>query len=477
MSKQGRAAGTMGGGLAALGTGWIPAMASAADIDGRAMGLGWIVPFVGILASIALFPLLAPKVWHHHAGKIALAWAAAFVLPFGALFGVDAASSALAHAALLEYLPFVILLFALYTVAGGIGVFGNLHGSPGVNVALLATGAVLANLMGTTGAAMVLVRPLIRANDARRHNVHVLVFFIFIVGNAGGSLTPLGDPPLFLGFLQGVSFFWTTTAMLAPTTTLVGALLAIFWLLDRHLFRKAGESRPAWADPTPDTRLRLEGWINIALLFAIAGSVLASGIWRPGIAYDVVGAHIELQDLVREVVLVVIAAVSLALTPRAIHAANGFSWGPMQEVAKLFAAIFVTIVPAIAILRAGQDGAAAALVRAVVAPDGGPDNAMYFWLTGLLSAVLDNAPTYLVFFNLAGGDALTLMAHRETLEAISGGAVFMGALTYVGNAPNFMVRAIAEDRGIRMPSFFGYLAWSVPVLVPLFVLLTFLYFR
>jgi Na+/H+ antiporter NhaD/arsenite permease-like protein len=446
-------------------------------VDGGALGLVWIAPFVGILASIALFPLLAPRAWHHHAGKIAFGWAAAFTIPFAATFGIGTAASALSHAALLEYLPFLILLFALYTVAGGIGVLGNLHGSPGVNVALLAIGAVLANLMGTTGAAMVLVRPLIRANDARRHNVHVLVFFIFIVANAGGSLTPLGDPPLFLGFLQGVSFFWTTTAMFLPTATLVGALLAIFWAIDRHLYRKAGETRPAWTDPTPDSPLRIEGRGNIVLLLAIAACVLASGIWQPGIAFDVLGARVELQDVVREVLLLVIAGISLAISPKAVHAANGFNWGPMQEVAKLFAAIFVTIIPAIAILRAGEGGAASGLVHAVFTPSGAADNPMFFWLTGLLSAFLDNAPTYLVFFNLAGGDAKALMAHRETLEAISGGAVYMGALSYVGNAPNFMVRAIAEDRGIRMPSFFGYMLWSVSVLVPLFVLLTVLFFR
>lgn len=473
----------MGGGrtMAALAVGAgvasLPTAARAAAIDGRGLSLLWVVPFVGLLASIALFPVLAPGVWHRHAGKIALGWAAAFAAPFAAVFGADAAATALVHAALFEYLPFAILLFALYTVAGGIGVFGNLHGSPHVNVALLAIGAVLASLMGTTGAAMVLVRPLIRANDARRHNVHVLVFFIFVVANAGGALTPLGDPPLFLGFLEGVAFFWTTTAMLWPTVTLVGALLVVFWIVDRHLYLRAGEVRPPSTDPTPDARLRIEGWLNVALLFAIAGCVLVSGVWRPRVGFDVAGSTLELQDLLRDAVLVLIAAVSFAVTPRAIHAANGFNWGPMQEVAQLFAAIFVTIVPAIAILKAGTDGAAAGLVDAVTRADGSANVPMYFWLTGTLSAFLDNAPTYLVFFHVAGGDARALMAQRETLQAISGGAVFMGALTYLGNAPNFMVRAIAEDRGIGMPSFLGYMAWSVPILLPLFAILTIVYFR
>lgn len=455
----------------------IAAPAPAAGFDGASLTLPWILPFAGILGSIALFPLLAAQFWHHHFGKIALAWAAAFIVPFALTYGVGEAAAQLTHAALREYLPFVILLFALYTVSGGVGLFGNLHGSPNTNVALLAIGAVLANLMGTTGAAMVLVRPLIRANDNRRYNVHVLVFFIFIVGNAGGSLTPLGDPPLFLGFLSGVSFFWTTRAMLGPTMTLCGALLIIFYLLDRYLYRQAGETRPPTADPTPDSRLRIEGQVNLALLLAIVAVVLTSGLWRPEASFSLLGTTLGLQDVVRDLLLVVIAAVSLKATPRAVHEVNGFNWGPMQEVAKLFAAIFVTIIPAIAMLKAGETGAMASLTRLVTHPGGAPNDAMYFWCTGLLSAFLDNAPTYLVFFNLAGADAQALMAQRETLQAVSGGAVFMGAMTYIGNAPNFMIRSIAEDRGIRMPSFFGYMLWSVPILVPLFALLTLMFFR
>ena len=451
--------------------------ANAAAFDGASLTLYWILPFIGILGSIALFPLFAPKLWHHHFGKIALAWALLFIVPFASMFGATETAHQLAHVGLLEYLPFVVLLFALYTVSGGIGVFGNLHGSPGTNTVLLALGAVLANLMGTTGAAMVLVRPLIRANDNRTHNVHVLVFFIFLVANAGGSLTPLGDPPLFLGFLNGVSFFWTTTAMLGPTLTLCGALLAIFYALDRYLYAKAGEERPVYSDPTPDQRLRVSGKVNILLLMAVVAAVLMSGFWRPGIAFTVLDTPLEWQNIARDALLIAIALVSLAITPRGIHEANDFNWGPMKEVAKLFAAIFVTIIPAIAILKAGEAGSMASLTRLVTTASGEPNNPMYFWLTGILSAFLDNAPTYLVFFNLAGADAKYLMAHRETLEAISGGAVFMGALSYIGNAPNFMVRAIAEDRGIRMPSFFGYMVWSCGFLLPLFALLTVLYFQ
>ena len=469
-------------GASAIALAASPLAADAAQFDGAAfdgslLGLAWGLPFAGMLLSIALFPILAPRVWHRHFGKIAAAWALLFVVPFALRFGTKETTYQLAHAALLEYLPFIILLLALYTVAGGICVLGNLHGSPALNTGVLAAGTLLANVMGTTGAAMVLIRPLIRANDRRKHTVHIFIFFIFLVANAGGALTPLGDPPLFLGFLKGVSFFWTTDAMLLPMVTLCGALLALFYLLDAHFYARGDEQRPSAQDPSPDTRVRLIGKANIVLLVAIVAAVLMSGLWKPGIAYAVLGSQVELQNLVRDVLLVAIALVSLWITPADAHAGNDFNWGPIQEVAKLFAAIFVTIIPVIAILRAGQGGALAPLVQLVTSPAGEPINPMYFWLTGILSAFLDNAPTYLIFFNLAGGDPVYLMAHREALAAISAGAVFMGALSYIGNAPNFMVKAIAEDRGIAMPSFFGYMAWSCTILLPLFVVLTFLFFR
>ena len=453
-----------------------PAGAQAASFDGATLGLVWAVPFAGMLLSIALMPLFAPRLWHHHYGKIALGWAFAFLIPFALQFGVSAAGTQMAHALLLEYIPFLILLVTLYTVAGGICFTGNLHGAPLLNTGLLAIGTVLASVMGTTGAAMLMVRPVLRANDNRVHNVHTMVFFIFLIANAGGALTPLGDPPLFLGFLKGVTFGWTFSAMLGPTALLCGLLLGIYYLLDRHYYIKAGEERPPQLDPTPDSAPGLIGKANFALLAAAVGAVLLSGSWQPGVVYEVLGQPLALQGLVRDGLLIGITVVSLAITPAAAHEGNGFNWGPMQEVAKLFLGIFLTIIPVIAMLRAGESGAMAAVVRAVTHPDGTANNVMYFWMTGLLSGFLDNAPTYLVFFNLAGGDAQALMAHAETLEAISAGAVFMGALSYIGNAPNFMVKAIAESRGIAMPGFFGYMAWSVAILVPLFVVLTLVFF-
>jgi len=445
-------------------------------MDGASLSPLWGVPFAGLLLSIALAPLLAPTFWHHHYGKVAAAWALAFALPFVASFGLPALGHELVHVLLGEYVPFIILLTALFVVAGGIFIRGNLHGSPGLNTGLLAIGAALASLMGTTGASMLLIRPLIRANDNRAHKAHVVVFFIFIVSNIGGSLTPLGDPPLFLGFLKGVTFFWTVGHIFPETLLSLGVLLALFWLIDSHYYKKEGVLR---VDPTPDTRgIGFDGAVNFVLLGGVVGLVLLSGVWKSPVVIDVYGTPLGLPGLVRDLGLIVIILLSLWITPARVHSDNQFGWGPMAEVAKLFAGIFLTIVPVIAMLKAGTEGPFGAIVRAVTRPDGQPDPAMYFWATGVLSSFLDNAPTYLVFFNSAGGDAAVLMTtHAATLAAISAGAVFMGANTYIGNAPNLMVKAIAEDRGVRMPSFFGYMLWSGGILVPLFLIQTFLFFR
>ncbi|KQP37437.1 sodium:proton antiporter [Pseudorhodoferax sp. Leaf274] len=452
-----------------------PVAALAAELDGRSLAAWWALPFAGVLLSIALFPLVALRTWHHHYGKITAAWALAFFVPFVLVFGPSLAGASLVHALLAEYIPFIVLLTALFVVAGGIHIRGNLHGSPALNTGILAIGAVLASIMGTTGASVLLIRPLVRANDNRRHKVHVVVFFIFIVSNIGGSLTPLGDPPLFLGFLKGVEFFWTLRHLLPETAFMLACLLALFHALDSWYYKREGVLP---VDTTPDTpRLGLEGGINVVLLPVVVGLVLMSGLWQSPVVFDVVGTPVPLPSLVRDIGLVAVTVLSLRLTAAKVHADNQFSWGPMVEVAKLFAGIFLTIIPVIAMLRAGTEGPFAAVVRAVTGPDGQPLPAMYFWAAGVLSSFLDNAPTYLVFFNTAGGDPQQLMTTlAPTLAAISAGAVFMGANSYIGNAPNLMVKAIAEERGVAMPSFFGYMAWSCAVLLPLFVIVTFLFF-
>jgi Na+/H+ antiporter NhaD/arsenite permease-like protein len=446
---------------------------AAAALDGTALRWPWALPFVGILLTIATGPLVFPKLWHSHYGKLAFVWSTLAVAPLAALYGTPAAVAAFVHAMLAEYLSFIVLLFALYVVAGGILVTGNLRGTPLVNTVILAFGTLIASVVGTTGAAMILIRPLLRANAARLHNVHVVVFFIFLVANIGGALSPLGDPPLFVGFLHGVEFFWTTQHLWRPTALVAGLVLLIFIVLDVWYYRKdrlvttVGEARAP-------VDLGVSGVVNLLLIAGIIIAILGSAIWKPAISFDVYGTTLELQNLLRDATLLLIALLSLVLTPNEHREANGFTWEPIAEVGILFAGIFACIIPVLAMLDAGKDGAFAWLLAAVTARDGSPHDIAYFWLTGVLSAFLDNAPTYLVFFELAGGDARELMGPlATTLAAISMGAVYMGAMTYIGNAPNFMVYAIAVERGVKMPSFFGYMAWSTLVLLPVLAVLTF----
>jgi Na+/H+ antiporter NhaD/arsenite permease-like protein len=446
----------------------LPQAAHAATLDGAAMRWPFALPFAGLLLSIATGPLLFPKAWHAHYGKIAAAWSILTLASIGWFAGSSAMLAAFTHAMLAEYLSFIVLLFALYTVAGGILVSGDIRGTPLNNTAILALGTAMASVVGTTGAAMILIRPLIRANLSRRHNTHIVIFFIILVANVGGALSPLGDLPLFVGFLHGVEFFWTTRNLWIQTAIVAGLLLAIFVAFD--VWRSRGETIAPSSRP-----IRIRGLTNVALIAAIIGSILVSATWRPEVDVDVFGTRLGMQNLVRDGLLVAIALLSLWLTPDEHREANGFTWEPIREVAKLFAAIFTAIIPVIAMLNAGQNGSFAWLLSAVTAPDGSPREVAYFWYTGVMSAFLDNAPTYLLFFELAGGDARELMGELSgTLAAISMGSVYMGALTYIGNAPNFMVTAIATESGIKMPSFFGYLLWAAVILIPLFLLLTFL---
>jgi len=445
-------------------------------LDGTSLSLLWSLPFAGLLLSIALLPLLAHHFWEHHFGKIAAFWAFAFLMPCAVVFGIGTTAYEMLHALLLDYLPFIILLFALFVVAGGIRVVGNLTGTPGTNTAILAFGTMIASLFGTTGASMLLIRPAIVANQDRKRNIHVFVFFILLVSNIGGALTPLGDPPLFLGFIKGVDFFWVTKAMFAPMMMLGASLLLLFYLIDCLAWRhEADEIKHQSRAPR---QIRVEGLHNVLYLGVVVAAVLASGLWNPAIDVPFgFGLSMKLSGLARDMVLLVVSYLSWKTTKLSIRVENAFAWLPIQEVAMLFAAIFITIVPVLAVLRAGSEGALAPLVALVTAPDGTPIDAAYFWMTGLLSSFLDNAPTYLVFFNLAGGDAKELMGPlAHTLLAISMGAVFMGALTYIGNAPNFMVRSICEERGIKMPSFFVYMLWSGAILLPLFAVLTLVFF-
>ena len=444
---------------------------------GEFLPLWSCIPFAGILLSIALFPLILPDFWHHHFGKISGFWAATLAIPFLIAFK-GAALYEILHIILADYVPFIILLWSLYTVSGGILLRGTLRGTPIVNLTILIIGTVLASWMGTTGAAMLLIRPFLRANNYRRNRTFMVVFFIFLVANVGGSLTPLGDPPLFLGFLHGVSFFWTFK-ILPHMLLVVCILLVIYFLLDTYHYRKEAVCPPEAEDV--DEPLKLEGVRNFIFLAGIVGAVLMSGIMDWG-EVNTLGIHRALQDWVRDGLLILMGVLSLVTTPIQIRDDNDFTWFPIIEVAYLFIGIFITMIPCLLILKAGSDGALAFLVNGVTEPR------HYFWVTGGLSGFLDNAPTYLTFFNSALGafypgaseaQAVPLLMTENAiyLKAISAAAVLFGACSYIGNAPNFMVRSISEEAGTPMPSFFGYiLKYALIFLIPTFVIVTFLFF-
>ena len=455
---------------AAAGFALAPALSSAASLDGSTLGLGWAVPFAGILLCIALCPLFVPHFWHAHFGKVSVFWALCCAVPLCMLLGFSTGIDAVIHVLLADYVPFIIFVGALFVVAGGIHVRGTFVGRPIVNAGFLALGAVLANFMGTTGAAMLLIRPLIEANANRRRKMQTFIFFIFLVANVGGALTPLGDPPLFLGFLKGVSFFWTAEHLLVPWLFTLAILLAVYLAIDGVCYAK--DAKDGFKAPDEKKAFGIDGGVNILLLAVIIGAVLLSGFWRPGVEYVFLGVHFALESIVRDVIFLCAAGASLALTTKETRELNHFTWDPILEVAKLFFGIFVCIVPVLEMLRAGHDGVFAPLVALVSHADGTYNNTMFFWLTGTLSAFLDNAPTYLAFFNLAGGDPAVLMTEEaRTLMAISMGAVFCGAISYIGNAPNFMTVSICHERGVKMPSFFGYMIWSVGILVPTFLIM------
>jgi Na+/H+ antiporter NhaD/arsenite permease-like protein len=334
---------------------------------------------------------------------------------------------------------------------------------------MLALGMVMGVVMGTTGAAMVLIHPLLRANAHRRRKVHLVLFLIVLVANASGALTPLGNPPLFIGLLHGVPFFWPARHLALPLLLISGLLLGAFYMIDRHL----AASEPPPPQPLP---FRVRGWWNVGLIALAVLTVLLQGAVQLG-NVEVLTVPIGLERLVGIVLFLAIALVSVGVTPRAIRQGNDFAWHPMAEVAILFAAIFITIGPVIDMLRAGIEGPLAPLLRLALNAAGQPRPIAYFWLTGMLSAFLDNAPTYLVFFELAGLNPPALSGADEVvLAAISSGAVFFGGLTYIGNAPNMMLRAIAAHRGVRMPGFFGFMLWSSVLLLPVLMLLSLLFF-
>ena len=402
-----------------------------------------VLPFIGLLLSIAILPLVAGDWWEDHKHK---AWVGmACSLPI-ILVILQNEPGELAHT-LHEYAAFIALLGSLFVVAGGIVLDGDLRATPAINTLFLAVGAVLANFIGTTGASMVLIRPFLRTNTERRHIAHLPIFFIFAVSNIGGCLSPLGDPPLFLGFLRGVPFFWTLSLWPEWLVT-IGSLLLIAFLFDTYQWNKE-RPKDVRQDRAKVVPLRLRGRRNLLCMAGILWAVFLPEPWR-------------------ELVMVAMAILGYQWTPKDYRKKNAFTFLPIAEVAILFAGIFITMVPALVLLKAH------AHEFNVTQPW------QFFWLTGALSSFLDNAPTYLTFVSLGQGLGIGgpfLAIPERLLQAISLGAVFMGANTYIGNGPNFMVKAIAEEMKVKMPSFFGYMAYSATILLPLFLLVTFIFFR
>jgi Na+/H+ antiporter NhaD/arsenite permease-like protein len=438
---------------------------------GELLPLWSMMPFAALLLCIAVFPLANPHWWEHNRNKgIVVALLAVPTALYLVSFGAGGLH-ALEHAAR-EYLAFVLLLGSLFVISGGVYVRGRLKGAPVVNTVFLAIGTAIASFVGTTGASMLLIRPLLRANETRNRVAHIVVFFIFTVSNCGGLLTPLGDPPLFLGFLKGVPFEWTFR-LTNEWLVVNGLLLVVFFLWDTLVYRseqQSGDTEPPLTTDAPQETFGIEGMHNLLFLGAIVAIIYCAG---NGIG---TGGK-DWPPFLQEGLMLATGVISYLATSPKLREKNRFGFGPIIEVAVLFSGIFVTMIPALAILNVNGKEL------------GLKEPWHFFWASGILSSFLDNAPTYLTFAATAAGirgipldgkylaEFLQLEGTAELLAAVSCGAVFMGANTYIGNGPNFMVKAIAEENNVRMPSFFGYMLYSGGILIPIFVVITFLFFR
>ncbi len=436
--------------------------------------LAWGLPFVGLLLTIASAPLAVPGLWGRHYGKLVAFWGLAFVAPDLLHEGAGAAGRRLLEMALNTYVPFVLLLGALFIITGGLRIRGAPHGTPGVNTALLAISTAVSSCIGTPGASMLMLRPLVRANRHRARTGHIYVFFIFLVCNIGGALTPLGNPPLFLGYLRGVPFFWPVMHLFLPTVTLAAAVLAVFYAVDLYIYRahaKSGEILPEIE------KLSIDGAVNLLLLLGAAITMMLRTFWSLPGSLDLFGVRWSFDDIMADALFILLGALSLKLTHKATRQENSFVWTPIVEISILFAGIFVALIPVDVIVTAGKAGPGRDLFNAMF-DQGQPVVPLFYLLPGALSAVLDNAPAYLVFFGLAGDDAKLLTGPLAlTLAAISAGASYFGAMTYIGNAPNLMVKSIVESHGVKMPNFFAYIAWSSLCLLPLLLAAMAAFFR
>lgn len=459
-----------------------PVNVQAAESTQAASVPVWLcIPFAGLLLCIALMPLVKGEWWESHQPHVVVLWILAMAIPFSIVYGIGETAKTVLECTVNDYITFIILLFGLFCVSGNITMEGDFAGSPRVNVGLLALGTFLASCIGTTGASMLMVRPVLKMNSWRKRKAHIMIFFIFMVSNMGGILTPIGDPPLLMGFMRGVPFFWSLH-LLPVLLFNMAVLLFVFYHVDRRMYRKdIAEGRKPDIS-RPGTQFRIDGLHNLIFLVMIVAAVILSGV-LPGLkifqdsAGNVLsipifkGVSLGIPSVIEIVIILAAAGLSFKTTPKEIRTRNHFTWGPIKEVAVLFIGIFITMQPALMLLRQ-------------VGPDLGLDQSyQLFWATGVLSSFLDNTPTYLVFLTTAGtigftsGIATSLgTVPVHLLSAISCGAVFMGANTYIGNAPNFMVKSISDENGVFMPSFFGYMLWSLGFLIPLFLLDTLIFF-
>ena len=448
---------------------------SAAEL-GKSLPLWSCIPFAGMLLSIAIIPLIRPEWWEKKKPWVVLFWSLLFLIPFAVAYGLGTASERFLESIIGDYLTFIVLLFGLFCVTGNISLEGDIKGTPLTNTILLLLSALLSSWIGTTGASMLMIRPIIRANKYRPHKTQIAVFFIFLVSNIGGCLTPIGDPPLLMGFMRGVPFFWSLS--LLPVMLMnFGILLIAFFIIDTIFYNKDKKLGMSYNIAKEDKKpIRLRGAHNIIYLVMIVVAVILSGILPTMPAFqnaegEVIGLHIlgevslTVPAMIEIVIILIAAALSLITTKKEVREANHFSWDAIQEVAVLFVGIFVTMIPALLILKAkgGELGLT--------------EPWQMFWATGALSSFLDNTPTYLVFMTTAGSlgastgvSTIVGTISQQMLMAISCGAVFMGANTYIGNAPNLMVKSIAEENGMKMPSFFGYMGWSLSCLIPVFII-------
>ena len=462
----------------------LPSMAQAAETTksiGDNLSLLYCIPFAGILLCIAICPLVAGEWWEKRKPIVVAFWSLAFLIPFAIAAGMGTAWEELLEAIIGDYLTFIVLLFGLFCVAGNVSLEGDLVGKPKLNVLLLIISTLLSSWIGTTGASMLMIRPMIRANKWRRRKVQVMVFFIFLVSNIGGCLTPVGDPPLLMGFMRGVPFTWSLRLFPVLVFNMV-ILLTVFYFIDRRAYRRdiALGMRPDISKPT--TTFKVNGLHNIIFMIMIVAGVVLSGV-LPGMKafQNADGSVISIPifrsvrlavpTLIEIVIILVAAFLSFKTTKSDVRTKNHFTWGAIEEVAVLFIGIFITMQPALMILK--SKGAELGLTKPLE----------MFWATGALSSFLDNTPTYLVFLTTAGtlgatsGIATTVgTVAFKMLMAISCGAVFMGANTYIGNAPNFMVKSISDENGIKMPSFFGYMLCSLKFLIPVFIIDTLVFF-